>query len=84
MMIFRGRYIDCKGESVDDWEVARSRKGLIALGLRPICEVMIKGLLDCMRKGYIFRGWKEGKQVYKLRCVTVISCKMAYRIEVRQ
>ena len=42
--------------------VERSRKGRIALGLHPIWEVIIKGLLNCMRERAMFHGWKEGKQ----------------------
>lgn len=60
--------------------VERSRKGRIALGLHPR-EVMIKGLFNCMRERALC--FTAGKKENRIRN-RYMSCKRAYRIEVRQ
>ena len=62
----RGRYIDCRGTSVDDWdgqEGCKSKKRLDSLGLASYMRSYDQGTFGLYEgKGNMFYGWIKGKQ----------------------
>jgi hypothetical protein len=59
----RGRYIDCRGARVDDWdgyEGCKIKKRLDSLGLASYMRSYDQGTFGFYEgKGYMFCGWKE-------------------------